>query len=45
MTTASISPSNHSQRDLAMPRISLTGVRFGNLNTAEDLAAAHATLP
>jgi molybdopterin-guanine dinucleotide biosynthesis protein A len=33
------------QRDLAMPRIRLNGVRFGNLNTPEDLAAAHATLP
>ncbi|MUV14846.1 molybdenum cofactor guanylyltransferase [Noviluteimonas gilva] len=33
------------QTELAMPRIRLDGVRFGNLNTPEDLAAAHATLP
>jgi molybdopterin-guanine dinucleotide biosynthesis protein A len=33
------------QADLAMPRIRLNGVRFGNLNTPEDLVAAHATLP
>jgi len=33
------------QRDLAMPRIRLAGIRFGNLNTHDDLAAVGATLP
>jgi molybdopterin-guanine dinucleotide biosynthesis protein A len=33
------------QQDLGMPRIHLAGVRFGNLNTFDDLAAAGATLP
>ena len=33
------------QHALAMPRIRLAGVRFGNLNTFDDLAAAGAKLP
>jgi molybdopterin-guanine dinucleotide biosynthesis protein A len=33
------------QDALAMPRIRLSGVRFGNLNTRDDLAAAGAILP
>lgn len=33
------------QQKMSMPRIRLEGVRFGNLNTPDDLAAAGATLP
>ena len=33
------------QASLAMPRIRLNGVRFGNLNTRDDLDAASASLP
>jgi molybdopterin-guanine dinucleotide biosynthesis protein A len=33
------------QHTLSMPRIRLQGVRFGNLNTPDDLAAAGAQLP
>ena len=33
------------QAALRMPRVRLAGVRFGNLNTPDDLAAAGATLP
>jgi len=33
------------QASLAMPRIRLNGVRFGNLNTRDDLDAAGASLP
>jgi molybdopterin-guanine dinucleotide biosynthesis protein A len=33
------------QHALSMPRIRLHGVRLGNLNTPDDLAAAGATLP
>lgn len=33
------------QRELAMPRIRLNGVRFGNLNTFDDLHAVGATIP
>lgn len=33
------------QADLAMPRIRLNGIRFGNLNTHDDLTAVGATLP
>jgi molybdopterin-guanine dinucleotide biosynthesis protein A len=33
------------QHAMRMPRIRLAGVRFGNLNTPDDLAAAGATLP
>ncbi|NUS61163.1 MAG: NTP transferase domain-containing protein [Lysobacter sp.] len=33
------------QRGMSMPRIRLNGVRFGNLNTPDDLAAADARLP
>ncbi len=33
------------QQRLAMPRIRLPGVRLGNLNTPDDLVAAHAHLP
>jgi molybdopterin-guanine dinucleotide biosynthesis protein A len=33
------------QASLGMPRIRLNGVRFGNLNTRDDLDAAGASLP
>ena len=33
------------QHALSMPRVRLNGVRFGNLNTPDDVAAAGATLP
>ena len=33
------------QASLAMPRLRLNGVRFGNLNTFDDLAAVGATIP
>ena len=33
------------QQKMSMSRIRLEGVRFGNLNTPDDLAAAGATLP
>jgi molybdopterin-guanine dinucleotide biosynthesis protein A len=33
------------QHDLAMPRIRLHGVRFGNLNTPDDLVRGPGTLP
>ena len=33
------------QTELAMPRMRLAGVRFGNLNTFDDLAAVGATIP
>jgi len=33
------------QDALGMPRIRLRGVRFGNLNTPDDLIAAGARLP
>ena len=33
------------QHAMSMPRIRLEGVRFGNLNTPDDLDAAGATLP
>lgn len=33
------------QTTLGMPRIRLNGVRFGNLNTFDDLAAVGATIP
>ena len=33
------------QVELAMPRIRLNGVRFGNLNTFDDLDAVGATIP
>ena len=33
------------QASLGMPRIRLNGVRFGNLNTRDDLDAANASLP
>jgi len=33
------------QQQLRMARVGFTGVRFGNLNTPQDLAAVHVVLP